>query len=98
MRSDARVPYPLNVSQTISASGTSARTTNGVGTQSRSCVIATTVAGYYTLGDSSVAATAATGTYLPENAEHYIRIRPGQYVAFITVSGTGNVYVSEMDG
>ena len=97
MRGDARVPYPLGVSQNFATGAASARTAAGVGSQTRSVIVSCDQACYYALGDASVTAT-ASNTFLPANSEHYIRIRPGQYVAAIQLTTAGTFHVSEMDG
>lgn len=94
-RSSTEVPYPLQGGcQSISASTTAARTSSGVGAQTRKVLITTDVGGHYVFGGSTVTATTAD-TYLPANSEHFVQIRSGQYVSFKAASGTGTVYVSE---
>lgn len=97
-RANTTTPYPLKGEcQSITTSGTSARTSAGVTDQTRFVAIAATEAVHYGLGDSAVTATSAD-TYLAGGAEHFIRINPGQYVAAIQVSTGGTVYVSEFAG
>ena len=81
----------------MSFTGTSARTSSGVGTQTRMVLLAADTACHYVFGNSSVNAT-TSDTYLPANAEHLVRIAPGQYVAAIQSSAAGTLQVSEMDG
>lgn len=93
-RSDTRVPYPLGVSQSITTSGTSARTSSGVGAQTRHVMIYASADAYYNFGDSAVTAT-TSDTFIPAGGEHYVQIRGGQYVAAIQDSAAGVVKVSE---
>lgn len=93
-RSDTRVPYPLGVCQSITTSGTSARTSAGVGEQTRHVMIYASEDAYYNLGGSTVTAT-TSNTFIPSGSEHYIQIRGGQYVAAIQDSTAGVVKVSE---
>ncbi len=94
MRGDARVPFPLGVCQSITVGGTSARTTSGVGEQTRKAMIYSSEDAYYALGGAAVVATAAS-TFIPAGSEHFIQIRGGQYVAAIQDSAGGVVKVSE---
>lgn len=94
MRGDARVPFPLGVSQSVSVTGTTARTTNPVGEQTRKVMIYSSEDAYYNLGDATVAAT-TSNTFIPSGSEHFIQIRGGQRVAFIRDSADGVAKVSE---
>ena len=96
-RGDARVPYPLGVSQSVTTSGTSARTSSGVDAQTYSVIVTCTEACFYNFGGSGVTAT-TSNTYLPAGGEHYVRILPGQYVAAIQDTAGGTLRVSEMAG
>lgn len=93
-RGDARVPFPLGVSQTVSVASSSARTSAGVGDQTRKVMIYCSVDAFYNLGGSTVTAT-TSNTFIPAGSEHFIQIRPGQYVAFIRDSADGTAKVSE---
>jgi hypothetical protein len=95
-RNDHRVPYPLKGGcQTVTVGGTSARTTAGVGSQTRVAIIASTTDAHYAFGDSAVTAT-TSDTFIIAGSEHYVQIQPGQYVAFIQNSAGGTAAVSEM--
>lgn len=93
-RSDTRVPYPLGVSQSITTSGTTARTSAGVGTFTRHVMIYSSQDAYYNFGDSTVTAT-TSDTFIPAGGEHFVQIRGGQYIAAIQDSAAGVVKVSE---
>ena len=98
MRGSALLPYPIpGGHQTVTTSGTSARTSTGVGPQTRSVVLTCDEACHYRFGGATVDATTAD-TYLPANGEHYVRIPPGNYVAAIQDSAGGTLHISEMDG
>ena len=93
-RHDGRVPFPLGVSQTVAVGSSSARTTNAVGAETRRAMIYSSTDAYYNFGDSTV--TAATShTFIPAGSEHFVQIRPGQYVAFIRKTADGEGEVSE---
>ena len=94
MRGDARVPFPLGVSQTVAVAASSARTTNAVGEFVRVAMIYSSTDAYYNLGDATVTAT-TSNTFIPAGAEHFIQIRGGQRVAFIRDSADGTAKVSE---
>ncbi len=97
-RGHALLPRPLTGGhQSVTTSGTSARTTSGVGDQTRAVLLTCNEACHYAFGSSSVTAT-TNDTYLPANAEHYVRIAPSQYVAAIQDSAGGTLHVSELDG
>lgn len=77
--------------QSVSASTSSAATTNVIG--SDTALIYSTAAVFVVAG-ASPTATVANGTPIP--ADGYIRlvgIQPTDRLAFITASGTGTVYV-----
>ena len=93
-RSDARVPYPLGVSQSITVTSSSDTTAAGVGEFTRHVMIYSSQDAYYKLGDSSVTATTSS-TFIPAGGEHYVQIRGGQYVAAIRSSADGVMKVSE---
>lgn len=91
-------PYPIKGGcQSITTSGTSARTSAGVGAQTRFVVISATEAAHYAFGDSTVTAT-TSDTYIAASTEHFVRILPGQYVAAIQSTAGGTVKVSEFAG
>ena len=93
-RGDIQVPYPLGVTQTVAYS-TSARTGAGVGSQTRTVAIYASTDCAYKLGDDTVIATLAGGTFLPAGQQHFVRIRSGEYVAAIATGAGGDMYVSE---
>lgn len=93
-RSDARVPRPLGVSQSITVSGTTARTSAGVGAFTRHVMIYSSGDAYYNFGGSTVTAT-TSNTFIPAGGEHFVLITGGQYVAAIQDSAGGVVKVSE---
>lgn len=95
-RSQSFVPYPLGVTQSITTSGSSARTSAGVGAQTRFVAISATEAAFYIFGGSTVDASATAGTFIQGGDTHFVQIRPGQYVAAIQASAGGTVYVSEL--
>lgn len=94
MKGDARVPYPLGVSQAVSVVTASARTAAGVGEFTRKVMIYSSGDAYYNFGDSTVTAT-TSDTFIPAGSEHFVQIRGGQYVAFIRDSADGTAHVSE---
>ena len=97
-RGNARVPTPVpGGCQTIATTAATARTTSGVGEQTRQVAITATAAAHYRFGGSSVVAT-TSDTYIGAGAEHLVRIAPSQYVAAIRSTADGSVFVSEMDG
>jgi len=97
-RANTTTPYPIaGGCQSITTSGTSARTSSGVGSQTRFVVIEATEAAHYALGDDSVVAT-TSDTYIGAGKDHFIRILPGQYVAAIQATTGGSVKVSEFAG
>lgn len=96
-KTEGRVPLPVRGGcQSITTSGTSARTSSALGDQSRKVLIAATEGAHYVFGGSGAVATSAD-TYIPGGGEHFVRIRPGSHVAAIQASTAGTVYVSEMD-
>jgi hypothetical protein len=98
-RAHTVVPYPLEGGcQSITTSGTSARTSNGVGAQTRYILVKCVDAdAHYVLGDSSCTAT-TSDTHIGAGDVQFIRIIPGQYVAAIQSASAGTVYVSEFAG
>lgn len=93
-RSDTSVPYPLGVSQAVSFTDSSARTSAGVGEFTRKVALSTDQDCYYVFGDSAVTAT-TSGTFLRAGGEHFVQIRGGQYVAAIRDTTSGTLHVSE---
>ena len=92
------MPRPLaGAHQTFTTGVSSARTTSGVGDQTRAVLVTCDEACHYVFGDGAVDAT-TSDTFLPANSEHYVRIAPGQYVAAIQSSAAGAFHVSELDG
>lgn len=97
-RAQTTTPYPVKGGcQSITTSGTTARTSAGVGAQTRFVAIFATEAAHYAFGDSAVTATTAD-TYIGQGGEHFVRILPGQYVAAIQSTAGGTVKVSEFAG
>lgn len=94
-RPDKSVPYPLGVTQSITTSGTSARTSAGVGAQTRVVLISATEAAFYNFGDATVTASATNGTYIAAGQQHFVLIRSNQRVAAIQATTAGTVFVSE---
>lgn len=94
-RQDASVPYPLGVTQKVAYTATAGRTGSGVGVQTRFVTVNCSSDAYYLFGDSGVVATATNGTFLAAGQEHFVRIRPGQYVSAVQDSAGGNLIVSE---
>jgi hypothetical protein len=92
---DARVPFPLGVSQSINVVTASARTSAGVGAFTRVVLIYSSTDAYYNFGDSTVTAT-TSDTFIPAGSEHLVQIRGGQYVAAIRNSADGVMKISEM--
>ena len=58
---------------------------------STNCFIA-----FGTTNTTQLVATAATGTFLPENVTHYFKVSPGQTAAVIRSATDGTLFVSEM--
>lgn len=84
--------------QVISASGTTAKATNAVGSQTYLVYVfnhAATTA-YVDFGLTGGAATSGTGFPLAAGTGHYLKIDPGQFVHAILASSTGNVDIIEM--
>lgn len=79
--------------QTVSISGTSAATSNAVGSETRVIRIIATTACHYIIGASPTATT--SDTYLPANTFEYIKINPGEKIAFIQNAASGTAYVTE---
>lgn len=95
-RGDASIPYPLGVTQSVTYSATAARTSTGVGAQTRHVAIYASTDCYYLFGGASVVATPVNGTFLPAGQQHFVKIRSGQFVSAIQDSATGTLKVSEL--
>jgi hypothetical protein len=80
--------------QAVSVTASSAAISNAVGSNIHSARIACTVACYYKVGESPTATT--SDAYLPANWVEYIKIHPGQKVAFIRASADGTATVTEL--
>jgi len=77
--------------QQVSASGTSAATTNAINAEDP--LVYSTVEVFAVAG-ASPTATVAAGTPIPANTLIRLSgVQPGDRLAFITASGTGTVYV-----
>lgn len=91
----------LGVTQSISATTSSARTAAGVGTQVRLVRVHNSTASaseaFVVSGNSSVAATVGTGVPIGPGQAYHFAVDPGEYVAAICASGTATLYVSELD-
>jgi hypothetical protein len=80
--------------QTVSISGTSAATSNAVGSNTTVVRIISDTACHYVIGASPTATTSSP--YLPANVFEYVRVTPGvDKVAFIQSASSGSAYVSE---
>ena len=86
---------PAGATQTITSSGTSAATSNGVGAQVSDVLITATQNVYLTFGLAPTA-TASTGLFLLKDWPTYFSIHGGEKVAALQVSSGGTVYVSEL--
>lgn len=80
--------------QTVSISGTSAATSNAVGSGIRIVRLVSTTDCHYTVAQSPTATT--SDPFLPANTVEYISIHEGEKVAFIQNSASGTGYVTEM--
>jgi len=77
--------------QSVSASNTSAQTTNAIG--AAECLVYSDVE-CFALAGSNPTATVALGTPIAANLMIRLRgLRAGDKLAFITATGTGTVYV-----
>ena len=79
--------------QTITTSGTSAATTNAVGSQTYAVRLHTTEDCFITCGASPTATT--SHTFLAADTTEYFRISPGEKIAAIQSTTAGTVYVME---
>lgn len=94
-RNDARLPYPKDDGyQAVSFTASSARTSAGVGEQTRQVVLYADQDCHIAYGDSAVTAT-TSDFFLPASVVMFLQIRPGQYVAAIRSSADGTLHVSE---
>jgi hypothetical protein len=95
------ISYPKHtgVTQQISASTTTAKATNAVGSLTKLVwVLNGSTAGqaYIAFGLTGGAATAANGFPLQFGEGAYLPIRPGEFVHALLTTGTGTVHVAEM--
>lgn len=81
-------------SQTVAVGASSAAVTNAFGTGIFVLRIASTAALHYAVGASPTATS--SDAYLPANTVEYIAVRPGQKIAVIQDSSSGNATVTEM--
>lgn len=86
----------LGTTQSVSYTGTAARTTNGVGAQTRVVRIVCTTAAFIVFGGSAVNATTSDLPKLEANVAEDFVIQRGQYVSAIRSASDGTMYVSEM--
>jgi hypothetical protein len=99
MRSFATSAKHTGVTQQISASTTTAKATNALGTQVYMIYVhnqATAGVAYINLGLTGGSATAANGFPVGFGQGHYIPCLPGQFVHALLSTGTGTVDVAEM--
>jgi hypothetical protein len=85
--------------QNIALSGNAASTPSTDFTaQTYQVRVATTLAGWFRIGDNKADPTAAIGdTFLPTGTIDYFAVTPGQRAAFISTStSTGNFSLTEM--
>ncbi|MGB1650978.1 MAG: hypothetical protein ACPHEP_08120 [Acidimicrobiales bacterium] len=86
---------PAGATQTITTSGTSAATSNGVGAQVSDVLITASQDCYIAFG-AAPTATATNGVFLLKDWPTYFSIHGGEKVAALQVSTGGTVYVSEL--
>ena len=79
--------------QTVTISGTTAATSNGVGSGIMVVRIVSTTNCHYAVGAAPTATT--SGPYLPAATVEYISIHQGEKVAFIQNAAGGTAYVTE---
>lgn len=79
-----------STSQTVSVSGTAAPST-AINTNVLRIVCSTDV--FYSIEGT---ASPTSSTYLPAQTVEYIRAVEGDVVSFVTASGTGTAYITEM--
>lgn len=85
--------YP-GTSQTVSVSGTSAATTNAVGSYINKVRLRSTTDCFIKFAKSPTATT--SDMFLPAGETEYFDVKPGQKVAAIQSSASGTLYVTEM--
>ena len=86
---------PAGATQTITSSGSSAATSNAVGTQTYAVSIVATQDVYLTFAVAPTT-TATNGVFHKKDWPTTYRIAPGEKVAALQVSSGGTVYVSEL--
>jgi len=92
-RPSARMGLTNSVVVTTATSAAS----SAFGAQTTQIRVATTAACYYKVGDPSATPTAAaTDVLLPANRVEYIRVTPGQKIAFFNPGATMTVSVVEI--
>ncbi len=89
----SNVWHPLTT-QTISASTTSAATSNAFKTQIQTVMVTTTAACFVTFDTAPTATT--SHTYIAANTPYWFRVSEADKCAAITGSGTATVYVTEL--
>ena len=78
---------------------TSSTTTNAISANMNTIRLLCSAACYVAIAASPIQAiaTAATGAYLAAAVAEYFRVTPGQHVAVLAVTGTGTLYITELD-
>lgn len=84
----------LGAAQSIATSTTSAAST-AFGAQTYQIRVCADVATHIRIGDGTPAAVAAD-TLLPANVPEYFTVTPGQRIAAVLGTGTGNLSVTEI--
>lgn len=80
--------------QNITVAGTSAATSNAMGSQTFKIRIATTTDAYFAIGPTPTATT--SDPVLPAGTVDYVKINPGEKVAALQVTAGGVFSVGEM--
>lgn len=86
----------IGTTQSAAYTATAARTSAGVGAQTRVVRLIATTACFIVFGGSAVDAT-TSDVYLAASREEYFIIGAGQYVSAIRSASDGTLYVSEME-
>lgn len=82
-----------DLTQGVSFTAASARTSTAVGAGFNVARLVATQACYYIVGDSTVNAT-TSHIYLPANVIEYVNLKAGQFIAAIRVSADGVLNVT----
>lgn len=86
--------FKAGVTQSISASTTSAATSNAFATQITEVMVTTTAACFVTFAGTPTAT--ASDVYIAANTPYFFRVSESDKCAAITSSGTATVYVTEL--